>query len=177
MATSGDVSKYDVFLSFRADARHGFTDHLYDKLNREGVYTFRDNNNIRIGEALKPEFKRAIRESRASIIVLSELYATSRWCLDELHMILQERKRRNHFVLPIFYHVNASHVRKREENFKIEARDTNWTEPKMKRWNKALKKVGNVAGKVPSGYVSLFQIIIQLLYRDKLVRIHQDYKV
>nr|GEV07926.1 Toll/interleukin-1 receptor (TIR) domain-containing protein [Tanacetum cinerariifolium] len=126
MASSeGYGSKYDVFLSFRGETRHGFTDHLYDKLNREGVYTFRDNNNIHIGEDLKPEFKRAIKESRASIIILSELYAASRWCLDELYLILQERKRRNHFVLPIFYHVNASHVRKREEKFKIKARDTN----------------------------------------------------
>ncbi|GKC21395.1 Toll/interleukin-1 receptor domain-containing protein, partial [Tanacetum coccineum] len=158
MASSeGYVSRYDVFLSFRGETRHGFTDHLYEKLENAGVYTFRDNNNIRIGEDLKPEFKRAIRESRASIIVLSDLYATSRWCLDELYLILQERKRRNHFVLPIFYHVNPSHVRKREENFKIEARDSNWTEDKMKRWNKALKKVGNMAGKVSSGYISVIQ--------------------
>ncbi|GJX11432.1 putative gypsy type transposase [Tanacetum coccineum] len=156
MASSeGYVSRYDVFLSFRGETRHGFTDHLYEKLENAGVYTFRDNNNIRIGEDLKPEFKRAIRESRASIIVLSDLYATSRWCLDELYLILQERKRRNHFVLPIFYHVNPSHVRKREENFKIEARDSNWTEDKMKRWNKALKKVGNMAGKVSSGKLRL----------------------
>ncbi|PWA93462.1 toll/interleukin-1 receptor (TIR) domain-containing protein [Artemisia annua] len=170
MASSeGYVSRYDVFLSFRGDTRHGFTDHLYDNLDRAGVYTFRDNNNIRIGEDLKPEIKSAIRESRASIIVVSELYALSRWCLDELYMILLERKRRNHFVLPIFYHVNPSHVKKREGNFKIEAKvGTKWTEPRVKRWNKALKKIGNMAGKVPSGSEVEFSQQIVKIIKEKL---------
>ncbi|PWA83123.1 NB-ARC domains-containing protein [Artemisia annua] len=83
---------YDVFLSFRGEDTHNsFTDHLYDALKRAGISTFRDND-INRGEELKPEIERAIKESKASIVVLSENYATSSWCLDELLLILKQRK-------------------------------------------------------------------------------------
>ncbi|GKE01840.1 putative disease resistance protein isoform X1, partial [Tanacetum coccineum] len=152
-SSGGYVSRYDVFLSFRGeDTRETFTDHLYDRLSRAGIYTFMDNNSIRIGEDLKPEFKRGIRESRASIIVLSKNYATSRWCLDELCLILEQRRERNHYVLPVFYHVDPSHVRKQEGTFQINIKpDTKWTEDNVERWKAALEKVGNMAGKVASG--------------------------
>ncbi|KAL7592024.1 disease resistance protein RPV1 [Lactuca sativa] len=106
------TSCHDVFLSFRGeDTRNSFTDHLYAALERAGVRTFRDNDNIDRGQELKPEIDRAIKESRASIVVLSEKYANSRWCLDELLLILVQRRSFNHFVLPVFYHVDPSDVR------------------------------------------------------------------
>ncbi|PWA83120.1 Disease resistance protein [Artemisia annua] len=155
-SSGGYVSRYDVFLSFRAETRNKFTDHLYDKLLRAGVFTFRDNDAISRGEDLKPEIERGIRESRASIIVLSKEYATSRWCLDELCVILEQRKERNHFVLPIFYGVDPSDVRKQDGPFKIEViANTKWTEENVGRWKAALEKVGNMTGEVANGYVLL----------------------
>ncbi|GKB66737.1 Toll/interleukin-1 receptor-like protein, partial [Tanacetum coccineum] len=121
-------SKYDVFLSFRGDTRNSFTDHLYEALHGAGIYTFRDNDEIERGEVLKPEIERGIRESRASIVVLSKEYATSRWCLDELCLILQEKEERNQFVFPIFYHVDPSHVRNQEGTFQINVKTgEKWT--------------------------------------------------
>ncbi|GKG36679.1 Toll/interleukin-1 receptor-like protein, partial [Tanacetum coccineum] len=94
-SSGGYVSRYDVFLSFRGeDTRDSFTDHLYQALRRAGLYTFRDNDSISRGEDLQPKIEEGIRESRASIIVLSPKYATSRWCLDELCLILEQRKER-----------------------------------------------------------------------------------
>ncbi|KAM0031146.1 putative TIR domain-containing protein [Helianthus debilis subsp. tardiflorus] len=103
-SSSGDKPcSYDVFLSFSGeDTRNSFTDHLYHKLIQAGIHTFRDNEEINRGEKLKSEFKEAIKESRASIVVLSENYATSTWCLDELLLILEQRRECNHFVLPVF---------------------------------------------------------------------------
>jgi len=82
-----NVLRYDVFLSFRDETRHAFTDHLYTALLNAGLTPFRDNDDIDRGEDLQPEIERGIRESRASIVVLSKHYATSRWCLDELCLI------------------------------------------------------------------------------------------
>ncbi|PWA76637.1 toll/interleukin-1 receptor (TIR) domain-containing protein [Artemisia annua] len=150
-SSGGYVSRYDVFLSFRGETRNKFTDHLYDKLLRAGIFTFRDDDAIPRGEELTPGIERGIRESRASIIVLSELYATSRWCLDELCLILEQRRDRNHYVLPIFYHVDPSHVRKQEGTFEINvAPKKKWTEDKVERWKAALTKVGHMTGEVAS---------------------------
>ncbi|XP_023731999.1 disease resistance protein RPV1 [Lactuca sativa] len=147
---------HDVFLSFRGeDTRNSFTDHLYAALKRAGVRTFRDNDNIDRGQELKPEIERAIKESRASIVVLSEKYANSRWCLDELLLILEQRLSFNHFVLPVFYHVDPSDVRNQRRSFAIEVEEgvegSKWTEYNVNRWKAALADVADLTGMVYSG--------------------------
>ncbi|KAI3827398.1 hypothetical protein L1987_01471 [Smallanthus sonchifolius] len=75
------------------DTRYTFTDHLYKVLLRAGLRIFRDDDVIPTGEVLKPEIESAIIKSRASIVVLSENYAYSKWCLDELWLILEQRRK------------------------------------------------------------------------------------
>ncbi|XP_023734374.1 disease resistance protein RPV1 [Lactuca sativa] len=150
------TSCHDVFLSFRGeDTRNSFTDHLYAALVRAGVRTFRDNDNIDRGQELKPEIDRAIKESRASIVVLSEKYANSRWCLDELLLILEQRRSLNHFVIPVFYHVDPSDVRNQRQSFAINvgkrAEGSKWTEYNVNRWKAALTEVADLTGMVVSG--------------------------
>ncbi|CAI9293456.1 unnamed protein product [Lactuca saligna] len=149
------TSCHDVFLSFRGeDTRNSFTDHLYAALKRAGVRTFRDNDNIDRGLELKPEIERAIKESRASIVVLSEKYANSRWCLDELVLILEQRRSFNHFVLPVFYHVDPSDVRNQRQSFAINVEGvegSKWTEYNVNRWKAALAEVADLTGMVFSG--------------------------
>ncbi|CAI9293457.1 unnamed protein product [Lactuca saligna] len=150
------TSCHDVFLSFRGeDTRNSFTDHLYAALKRAGVRTFRDNDNIDRGQELKPEIERAIKESRASIVVLSEKYANSRWCLDELVLILEQRRSFNHFVLPVFYHVDPSDVRNQRQSFTINVEEgvegSKWTEYNVNRWKAALAEVADLTGMVYSG--------------------------
>ncbi|CAK7346133.1 unnamed protein product [Dovyalis caffra] len=85
--------KYQVFLSFRGDdIRKNFIDHLYAALVRSGIHTFRDDDEIRRGENIEFEIQRAIQQSKISIIVFSKDYASSRWCLDELVMIMERRR-------------------------------------------------------------------------------------
>ncbi|KAJ0616260.1 putative TIR domain, P-loop containing nucleoside triphosphate hydrolase [Helianthus annuus] len=149
-------TRFNVFLSFRGeDTRHSFTDHLYAALNRAAIYAFRDNDEIKSGQALEPEIVKAIENSRASIVVLSQNYAKSRWCLEELSLILEQKRKRNHFVLPVFYHVDPSDVRNQRRSFFIEAKEgieaTKWTEVNVTRWKSALTEVANLAGMVVSG--------------------------
>ncbi|KAJ9675778.1 hypothetical protein PVL29_024625 [Vitis rotundifolia] len=73
---------YVVFLSFMGeDTRHNCTDHLYRALNRKGIPTFRDDEELPRGEEI----------SRICLIILSENYARSRWCLEELTKIMDCR--------------------------------------------------------------------------------------
>nr|XP_043611786.1 disease resistance protein RUN1-like [Erigeron canadensis] len=157
---------YDVFLSFRgADTRNSFTDHLYNALIDAGINTFLDDEEIETGEDLKPELEDAIRSSRASVIVLSENYATSSWCLDELALILDQRRVSDQIVIPIFYHVDPTDVRKQQNSFgdamgehrrkKMEAgtnakKRDRWGQ-KMDGWKNALTEVANLKGKDVNG--------------------------
>ncbi|KAM7493880.1 hypothetical protein LguiB_028489 [Lonicera macranthoides] len=99
--------KYDAFLSFRGeDTRNNFTDHLYTALDRAGIYTFRDDERMEIGNEINWELVGAIDESRVSIVVFSENYASSTWCLDELALISQSIFSRS--TIPVFYKVDPS---------------------------------------------------------------------
>nr|KYP49933.1 TMV resistance protein N [Cajanus cajan] len=91
-ASSTSMSRYtyDVFLSFRGeDTRYGFTGNLYSALSRRGIFTFFDDDALRKGEEINPSLRKAIQESRISIIVFSKNYASSTFCLDELVHILE----------------------------------------------------------------------------------------
>ncbi|KAL8262615.1 hypothetical protein R6Q59_023964 [Mikania micrantha] len=153
-------SSYDVFLSFRGkDTRNGFTDHLYNALLDAGIITFLDDEEIETGEPLKPELENAIRSSRASIIIMSENYASSTWCLDELVLILHQNKICNQIVIPIFYHVEPTHVRKQQNSFgeamaehkqkmeaETDAEKRSQFAQKMESWKMALREVADLKG-------------------------------
>ncbi|CAL5401871.1 unnamed protein product [Camellia sinensis] len=153
---------YHVFLSFRGeDTRKAFTDHLYTALLGSGFRTFRDNDGIERGENAKSELDNAIRESRSSIIVFSKDYASSRWCLDELVMILEHKRTSGHVILPVFYDVDPSQVRKQmgsfaeafgrhEERFMGETneRKKEYLRKKVGGWRAALREVADLAGMV-----------------------------
>ncbi|XP_028091619.1 TMV resistance protein N-like [Camellia sinensis] len=118
-SSSDSLCNYHGFLSFRGkDTRKTFTDHLYIALNHRGFRIFRDDDEIEKGENIKFELQKAIQESKMLIVVFSKNYASSSRCLDELVMILKRRRTTGHVVLPVFYHVDPSHVRKQIKSFK-----------------------------------------------------------
>ena len=141
--------RYDVFLSFRGeDTRNGFTSNLNGILRHNGINTFMDDKLPR-GEEISTELLEAIERSRISIIVLSENYASSTWCLDELVKIL-ECKKNGQIVLPVFYMVDPSDVRNQKGKFgevlkKHEKRFKDNME-KVQEWRKALIKLSKISG-------------------------------
>ena len=145
---------YHVFLSFRgADTRKNFTDHLYTALLQAGIHTFKDDEKIEKGKNIKDEIEKAIlHESKISIVVFSKNYASSTWCLNELVKILEHRKSSQHIILPVFYDVDPTQVKKQtgsygeafarhEESFKSE-------KDMVQRWRAALKEVADLGGMV-----------------------------
>ncbi|XP_017222905.2 disease resistance protein RPV1-like isoform X2 [Daucus carota subsp. sativus] len=177
---------YDVFLSFSGeDTRKTFTDHLYKELKDEGLITFRDDEEIQRGESIKSELENGIQQSRSWIVVFSKNYAFSSWCLDELVLILECRNNSKRFLLPIFYHVDPSDVRKQsgciseaidhhEEKFKREVDETKRKNlmDKIKRWRTALTQLADLAGmplqNVANGYESKLIKKIVKVVQDKV---------
>ncbi|GFY95026.1 disease resistance protein (TIR-NBS-LRR class) family [Actinidia rufa] len=186
-SSSNSPCSYHVLLSFRGeDTRKTFTDHLYSALVHAGFRTFRYDDGIERGEDMKSALKKAIQESRISIVVFSKDYASSSWCLDELVMILNRKRMSKHMVLPVFYDVDPSQVRKQmgcfaeafsrhEERFERETVERKKEgKGKIEGWREALREVANLAGMNLSnqadGYESRFiQKIIKVI-GDKLSR-------
>ena len=142
---------YDVFLSFIGeDTRNNFTDHLYATLQRSGIFTFRDNERLERGKSISPELVKAIEESRFAIVILSRNYASSTWCLDELTKIIQCMKEMEMTILPIFYGVDPSDVRKQMRSFAqafVEHEERLKEDTKnVQTWRAALSEVANLSG-------------------------------
>ncbi|XP_071722997.1 disease resistance protein RUN1-like [Rutidosis leptorrhynchoides] len=142
---------YHVFLSFRGtDTRTNFTDHLYHALKREGVHTYRDDEEIGRGEPIKGELEKAIKQSKVFVIVISENYASSSWCLEELVRILEKQRATKNTVLPVFYRVDPADVRWQQGTFerafaKHEKRLED-EKDKIDKWRAALKEVADLSG-------------------------------
>ncbi|KAK2973598.1 hypothetical protein RJ640_003120 [Escallonia rubra] len=147
-----NTSAYDVFLSFRGeDIRKTFLDHLYTALFGAGFHTFRDDDEIERAENVEAELEKAIQQSRSSIVVFSENYASSRWCLDELVMIVDRRRRTSEFVLlPVFYHVDPSHVRNQTGSLAaaFAGHEDRFKKERIRGWREALREVADLAGMV-----------------------------
>ncbi|CAN6584567.1 unnamed protein product [Malus baccata var. baccata] len=154
--------KYDVFLSFRGeDTRNGFTGHLHAALKEKGYEVFIDEDDLNRGEEIKEALFRAIEESRISVIVFSKRYADSSWCLDELVKIMECRDKLGQHVLPIFYEVEVSDIRKQngcvaeafqkyEEGILEEKGDKEREakEKRVKQWRRVLTQAANLSGQV-----------------------------
>ena len=112
--------KYAVSLSFRGeDTREGFTSHLYKALCDKGINTFIDDKLPR-GEEISEELIQAIKNSSILVIVFSENYAESKWCLDELAEIVECREKDWEVQIhPVFYNVDPSEIRNQKGNFGI----------------------------------------------------------
>ncbi|XP_068343222.1 disease resistance protein RPV1-like [Pyrus communis] len=164
-ASSSSFSKsklwnYDLFLSFRGeDTRNGFTGHLHAALKDRGYQPYMDEDDLIRGEEIKQELFRAIEGSRISIIVFSKRYADSSWCLDELVKIMECRSKLERHVLPIFYHVDPSHVRKQDGDLaeaflkheegigeETDGKKREAKQERVKQWRKALTEAANLSG-------------------------------
>ena len=92
----------------------------------------------------------AIEKSRIAIIIFSENYASSTWCLEELAKIVECRDRGILTVLPIFYHVEPTDVRHQKNTFaEAFAKHEKYFEEnpkKVQKWRANLTNVANLSG-------------------------------
>ncbi|XP_058770105.1 disease resistance protein RPV1-like [Vicia villosa] len=143
--------KYDVFISFSgADTRNTFVDHLYAHLIRKGIFAFKDDIRLQKGESLSPQLVQAIANSRVSIVVFSQNYAQSTWCLEEMATIAECRRDLKQTVFPIFYDIDPSHVRKQngvyQNAFVLHMEKFKNNPNKVERWKSAMFDLTEVVG-------------------------------
>ncbi|XP_028763119.1 disease resistance-like protein DSC1 [Neltuma alba] len=140
---------HDIFVSFRGeDTRGCFTSHLCDALRRSKIETFVDDG-IEKGDEVWPSLEKAIEDSTLCLVIFSENYASSTWCLKELTKILECSKNQGHLVVPVFYKVDPSHVRKQSESYQKafeELEGKGITKRLLHQWRKALAEAAGISG-------------------------------
>ncbi|XP_054780008.1 disease resistance protein TAO1-like isoform X2 [Prosopis cineraria] len=147
---------YEVFLSFRGeDTRATFTSHLYSALCNAGIVVFKDDVELPRGNHISMELLQAIGSSKIAIIIFSRGYAESKWCLEELSIIMEHHRSNDQVVLPVFYGVDPSEIRNQTSNFgeafqnlmqRISPPDN-----QVDKWRTALLNAGGIAGFVVLG--------------------------
>ncbi|XP_024031844.1 disease resistance-like protein DSC1 [Morus notabilis] len=147
-SSSSFIINNEVFISFRGDTRKNFTSHLYSVLRGKHIRTYRDDPDLERGDEISPALSRAIEESMISIVVFSKEYASSRWCLDELVYILKCKNERSQIVLPVFYNIDPSDIRKQKGSYAIAfaAHEERFELEKVKEWRDALTAAADLSG-------------------------------
>ncbi|KAI9119788.1 hypothetical protein K1719_009177 [Acacia pycnantha] len=142
--------KHDVFLSFRGeDTRRTFTSHLFTSLCQRGIRTYIDNE-LRKGDDISDALTQAIKDSSIAVVIFSENYASSKWCLNELIQILWCKEVQGQLVILVFYQIDPSHVRNQKqtywEAFSKHESDFRLNRDRVNEWKQALFKTANLAG-------------------------------
>ncbi|CAI0558796.1 unnamed protein product [Linum tenue] len=136
---------YDAFISFRGDdVRDTFLSHLHNHLSHhKKILAYMDDADLARGQSISPSLSAAIERSTVYIVILSPNYAGSRWCLDELVMVLECREGYGRKVVPVFYGgVSPGDVGSYGK--KKLPRETE--EEKVRVWRAALTKVAQISG-------------------------------
>ena len=144
-----ETKKFEVFLSFRGeDTRYNFLGYLYEALIQKGFHTFIYDENFDGGKPISQEPLKVIWESRFAIVIISNNYASSTWCLDELAHIIHCKNETGIKVLPVFYYVNPSEVRRQMGTFEqaFIKHERHFSKERVEKWRYALREVCNLSG-------------------------------
>ncbi|KAL3742423.1 hypothetical protein ACJRO7_017836 [Eucalyptus globulus] len=152
-------SNCQVFLAFCGpDTRHSLVAFLRVSFQLEGIRVFDDDDSSLIGKDIDNEIYDAINYCKISIPILSEDYASSSWCLNELVQMVECHQTKGQKILPIFYKVQSSNVRDLSGVFGQRIlRHRNLVDATTyERWEQALRKVGTFKGwvseRIANGY-------------------------
>ncbi|XP_068323680.1 disease resistance-like protein DSC1 [Pyrus communis] len=168
--------KYDVFLSFRGvDTRDTFTSHLYAALVRKKIETYIDYK-LESGDKIAPNLLGAIEKSKLSVVIFSKNYASSTWCLEELAHILECKDRYGQIVVPIFYGIDPSHVRKQQGSYgdafaQLEQRFKDSMD-KVLKWRAALTVAADISGFDASNKTGTEAGFVEKVAQDVLIKLN-----
>lgn len=142
--------KHDVFLSFRGtDTRNTFTSHLYQALCNSEINTFMDDR-LEKGEEISSALLHVTEDSRTSVEVLSENYASSSYCLDELVKMVACKESKEHVVFPVFFNVDPSDVEEQKGSFGVALQHHlscfGARQERVQEWSNALTNVARLSG-------------------------------
>ncbi|MED6159029.1 hypothetical protein PIB30_038624 [Stylosanthes scabra] len=111
------------------------------------IITFLDTK-LKEGSEISLGLLQAIEKSLISLVVFSENYAFSHWCLEELLKIMECRREQGQIVLPVFYRVEPSDVRHQKGVFfaAFAKQENKHGKQKVQTWRSAFGEAANISG-------------------------------
>ncbi|XP_073313619.1 probable 2' cyclic ADP-D-ribose synthase BdTIR [Primulina huaijiensis] len=98
----------NIFINHRGvDTKKNVAGLLYDHLHCLRLRPFLDSKSMKPGDKLFDKIDTAIRECKVGVAVFSPMYCDSYFCLHELSLMMESRKR----VIPIFCDIKPSDLR------------------------------------------------------------------
>ncbi|XP_016650747.1 PREDICTED: probable disease resistance protein RPP1 isoform X2 [Prunus mume] len=166
--------KYDVFLSFRGeDTRATFTSHLHKALLGKNIDTYIDRR-LERGDEIAPALLKAIERSKIALVIFSKDYASSTWCLKELVHILGCKKSYGQIVIPIFYRIDPSDVRKQQGTYALEDRPRKRSRDEVANWRAALEEAANISGFHDSSKTGTEADFVEEVVQDVLTKLNSQ---
>lgn len=99
--------RYHVFIChYGKDVKNTFASHLHRSLEFLNFRVFLDKVAMQVGEDLKAQIERAIATANVHAVIFSPNFASSSWCLEELHQMLESGAP----IIPVFYHVKPAEL-------------------------------------------------------------------
>ncbi|KAG7568314.1 Toll/interleukin-1 receptor homology (TIR) domain [Arabidopsis thaliana x Arabidopsis arenosa] len=144
-SSSSSTRNFYVFVSFRGqETRKTFVSHLRCSLDRRGIATLEDENELRGGQSDPSVVDRTIGESKVAVVLISEKYASSPWSLESLVKIMGFHHSGLLSVIPVFYDIDPSDVKKQSgklwEPFSLHEREN----PKnVQTWRQTLSQLAD----------------------------------
>lgn len=144
--SSSSTSKFCVFLSFRGqEIRKTFVSHLRCSLDQKGI-TILEDERVKSGDERDPcVFDRTMEESKVVVVLITENYASSSWCLESLVKILALHHSCSLNVIPVFYEIGPLDVRKQSnklrEPFLLHERES---PANVQTWRQALSQLADI---------------------------------
>jgi len=118
-----------VFINHRGiDTKKNIAGLLYKDLTSMGVTSFLDSMNMKPGDKLTPHIDKAIFGCKVGVIVFSPNYCDSYYCLHELALLMETKKR----VVPILFNVELSQLKVKD--------DGTCSREQLRRYNLALQE-------------------------------------
>ncbi|XP_045787764.1 disease resistance protein RPV1-like isoform X2 [Trifolium pratense] len=157
--------KYDVFVNFRgSDIRKGFLAHLIKALSEKKIVTFVDDK-LKRGDEISALYD-AIEKSLISLVIFSQNYTSSAWCLDELVKIVECREKNGQILLPVFYKVDPTNVRNQNGsygNIAVAEQEKWFDSSRVAKWKSALKKSADISGFPSSDFSNDAKLIEEIV--------------
>ncbi|XP_047179764.1 disease resistance protein RUN1-like, partial [Vigna umbellata] len=159
---------YDVLINFNGEDIHrNFVSHLNSVLSTVGLTTFLHHHNaVNSTHIQEPILSRC----RVAIVVFTQTYSQSAWCLHQLLQIIKWHETYCRHVLPVYYEIQPSDVRLQKGDFgkalKATAQQTfsgQELEDGMSRWSHALTKAANFFGWDESNHRSDAELVEKIV--------------
>ncbi|KAE8686282.1 Alpha-galactosidase 2 [Hibiscus syriacus] len=125
----------DVFINHRGiDTKRTIAGLLHDHLFRLGLRPFLDSRSMKPGDRLSGKINPAIRNCKLGVAIFSPNYCDSRFCLQELALLMENKKR----VIPIFCDVKPSQLQVMDYGI--------CSAEQLERFNRALEEAKHTVG-------------------------------